>query len=57
MKRLKAEGWVVEYLPLLADGRVCIDQLKERLNTSTSLIAQLVNSELGTHEPVKKLLK
>ena len=56
MKRLKAEGWVVEYLPLLADGRVCIDQLKERLTTSTSLIAvQLVNSELGTYEPVKEI--
>ena len=56
MKRLKAEGWVVEYLPLLADGRVCIDQLKERLTTSTSLIAvQLVNSELGTFEPVKEI--
>tara|TARA_B100000575_G_scaffold74290_1_gene57928 strand:- start:36394 stop:37554 length:1161 start_codon:yes stop_codon:yes gene_type:complete len=56
MNRLKKQGWEIEYLPLLADGRVCIDQLKERCTTSTALIAvQLVNSELGTYEPVEEI--
>ena len=58
MNRLVLEGWDVEYVPLLADGRVCIEQLRQRCTPSTALIAvQLVNSELGTHQPVGKLLK
>ena len=56
MNRLVAEGWQVEYLPLLDNGRVCVDQLKECCTESTALIAlQLVNSELGTHQPVGEI--
>lgn len=56
MNRLTMEGWEVEYIPLLADGRVCIDQLRQRCTPSTALIAvQLINSELGTHEPVGEI--
>jgi len=56
MNRLVAEGWMVEYTPLLDNGRVCVDQLKERCTESTALIAlQLVNSELGTHQPVGEI--
>ena len=56
MNRLVAEGWDVEYMPLLDNGRVCVDQLKECCTESTALIAlQLVNSELGTHQPVEEI--
>ena len=56
MNRLVLEGWDVEYAPLLADGRVCIEQLRQRCTPSTALIAvQLVNSELGTHQPVGEI--
>lgn len=52
---LEKEGFEVSLLPVLKDGRVDIDALKERVNERTALVAvMLVNNETGVLQPVKE---
>ena len=54
--RLQKEGWEIEYLPISDDGLVLVSEAEKCIRKETALVVvQLVNSELGTLQPVKKL--
>ena len=56
ISRLQNEGWQIEYMPVSAEGVVSVSATEELIREDTALLViQLVNSELGTLQPVKKL--
>jgi cysteine desulfurase len=57
-RALKAEGLSTTEMPVDAHGLVSPDALKEAISDTTVFISiQLVNSEVGTIEPIKEIIK
>ena len=55
---LEREGLYTTVLPVDAEGVVSAESLRDALNEETALVSvQLVNSEVGTIEPVRELAK
>ena len=55
---LEREGLYTTVLPVDAEGVVSPESLREVLNEETALVSiQMVNSEVGTIEPVRELVK
>ena len=58
LRALEREGLYTTVLPVDSEGVVSPDSLREALNDETALVSiQLVNSEVGTIEPVRELAK
>jgi cysteine desulfurase len=58
ISRLQKEGWQIEYMPVSAEGVVSVSATEELMREDTALVViQLVNSELGTLQPVKKIIR
>ena len=58
LRALEPEGLYVTELPVDSQGFVSVEQLKEAINEQTVFISiQLVNSEVGTIEPVHEIAK
>ncbi|MEI7720005.1 MAG: cysteine desulfurase family protein [bacterium] len=58
LRALEVEGLYVTELPVDSQGFVSLEQLKEAINEQTVFISiQLVNSEVGTIEPVHEIAK
>ena len=58
LRALEREGLYTTVLPVDSEGVVSPESLREALNDETALVSiQLVNSEVGTVEPVRELAK
>src|SRR3989338_2118723 len=58
LRALEREGLYTTVLPVDSEGVVSPESLREALNDETALVSiQLVNSEVGTIEPVRELAK
>ena len=58
LRSLEREGLYTTVLPVDVEGIVSPESLREALNEETALVSiQLVNSEVGTIEPVRELVK
>ncbi len=58
VKRLESHGFEVLYLDTDQDGVICLEQLKEFLNSKTVLVSiMLVNNEIGSIQPIKEASK
>ena len=57
-RSLEAEGFTVTYLPVLANGLIDLDLLKNSLTPQTSLVSIMgVNNEIGVLQPLKEIGK
>ncbi|WP_101844381.1 cysteine desulfurase family protein [Halobacillus sp. Marseille-P3879] len=55
---LERQGFEIEYLPVYEDGRVTLEDLKERLREDTILVSvMMVNNETGVIQPIQELSK
>jgi cysteine desulfurase len=55
-KQLEQLGFEIDHLPVNAEGRVDLDQLKDTIQDSTVLISlQHANSEVGTLQDIEKI--
>jgi len=58
MKQLEASGYRVTYLPVQADGCICLDALEAALCEDTILVSIMhVNNEIGALEPLEEITK
>src|SRR3989344_5510212 len=58
LRALEREGLYTTVLPVDSEGGVSPESLRDALNDETALVSiQLVNSEVGTVEPVRELAK
>ncbi|HEY5383001.1 MAG TPA: cysteine desulfurase family protein [Candidatus Paceibacterota bacterium] len=58
LRALEADGLYTTEMPVNSEGLVSLEQLKETINDETVFISiQLVNSEVGTVEPVREIAK
>lgn len=58
LQYMEKKGYSVEYAPVNKKGEVDIDRFSKMLSKNTALVScMLVNNELGTIEPVKKMGK
>lgn len=56
MEQLKQLGYDVTYLPVDADGRISVTDLKNALRPDTILVSVMaVNNEVGTIQPLKEV--
>ncbi|WP_099221312.1 cysteine desulfurase family protein [Listeria costaricensis] len=56
MKQLEAEGFSVTYLPVDAEGRVSLTDLKQAILKETILVSLMhVNNEVGTIQPIAEI--
>lgn len=57
-KRLTRQGFEVTYLPVDAEGRVSLDELKAAFTPKTILVSiMFANNEIGTVQPVEEIGK
>ncbi|WP_239254927.1 cysteine desulfurase family protein [Listeria ilorinensis] len=55
MKQLETEGFTVTYLPVDAEGRVVLSELKRAIRKETILVSVMqVNNEVGTIQPIEE---
>ncbi len=53
-RKIALLGYSVEYIPVLNDGSIDIEVLKEKVDRETLLVSiQMVNHEIGTIHPIK----
>lgn len=58
VKRLEKDGFEVIKVGIGKDGKISLDELKEKLNDKTVLVSiMLVNNEIGTVQPVSEAVK
>ena len=58
LRALEADGLYTTSMPVSGEGLVSLEELKETINDETVFISiQLVNSEVGTIEPVREIAK
>jgi cysteine desulfurase len=58
LRALEADGLYTTEMPVSSEGLVSLEELKETINDETVFISiQLVNSEVGTIEPVREIAK
>jgi cysteine desulfurase len=57
-RALEAEGFKVTYLPVKQNGIIDLQQLKDAINPSTSLVSIMtVNNEIGVTQPMTEIGK
>jgi len=57
-KRLEKEGFRVTYLPLMADGLIDLDMLRDSFTDKTTLVSIMyANNEIGVIQPVREIGK
>lgn len=55
-KHLEKQGWRVTYLPVLRDGRIDLNQLRDAITDKTILISVMyANNEIGTVQPLAEI--
>ncbi|WP_241236334.1 cysteine desulfurase family protein [Brevibacillus marinus] len=55
-KQLEAFGYEVTYLPVNAEGRISLEELKQAIRPDTILVSVMhVNNELGTIQPIAEI--
>ncbi len=57
-KKLEKEGYRITYLPVMGDGLIDLDMLKEAITDKTILVSIMyANNELGVIQPVREIGK
>ena len=57
-KHLEKQGCRITYLPVMADGRIDLDMLREAITDKTILVSIMyANNEIGVVQPVKEISK
>jgi cysteine desulfurase len=57
-KKLEKSGYRVTYLPVMGDGRIDLDMLKEAITDKTILVSIMyANNEIGVLQPVREIGK
>src|SRR5712671_999911 len=57
-KKLEKHGYRVTYLPVMGDGRIDLDMLKESIGDKTILVSIMyANNEIGVLQPVREIGK
>ena len=55
-RHLEEAGYKVDYIGVDKDGRVCLEELKDRIDSETALIsAMIVNNETGTIQRMEEI--
>lgn len=53
---LESQGWEVTYLPVNREGSIDLEQLKESVKSSTSIISVMwANNEIGSVQPIAEI--